>query len=115
MVVEKIEPRLLDEIRSVETSGQLEYRIPVIIQLDRGQVARSDSSAEKGYEAVEEQVRSQQQLVRQHLADLGAGGVRQITLANALETELTPAQIRAVSSDAQVKRIVLNREDRVAI
>ena len=113
MPSEKIEGRLLEEIRQFELAGQPDRRIPVLIQVevepwDTPQEGRLD------YAQLEGRVRSQQGPVRQRLAELGVTTeIRPLILSNSLEARLTPAQIRQMGQHQDVRLIILNREEQV--
>ncbi len=114
MANEKIEPRLLEEIRRVETAGQPDRRIPVIIEHVRQISIEREEGRRMEYGALEERMRAEQQGIRKRLSELGVtNDVRQMALANALEVRLTPAQIKEMAGHSDVRLIILNREEQV--
>lgn len=111
---EKIEPRLLEEIRRVETAGQPDRKIPVIIEHVRQIGGIGEEGKRIDYNALEQRVRGEQEDIRKRLFELGVtDDVQQMSLANALEVRLTPAQIKEIAAHSDVKLIVLNREEQV--
>ena len=111
---EKIEPRLLAEIREAESSARPQRRLSVIIAHATGP-ADADRDRRLDYAELEARVRAEQQGLRRRLLELGVdgGAMRQITLAHALEASLTPAQILDVAERSDVRSIVWNREQQV--
>jgi len=109
----KIEPRLLQEIARLESLGQQDFKVPILIQLahDLGPLARREAPLDEAEEARLQASR------RDLLARLGAMGVgddlNRLELANALETHLTAPQIREIAAYSDVKSIIWNREERV--
>ena len=106
----KIEPRLRDEMRRVE-KGSPGGRIAVLVQIS----AEEPTAEVTSYEALGKRVRAGVEAIQSRLKQLGFDGeLHENVLAGSLETELTGAQIEAVSELADVKRVVLNRVDNVA-
>ncbi len=111
---DKIEPRLLKEISRLETAGQPDLRISVLLELVHElDPLRREGTAEVD-KATEGRLRVERRNLLERLARMAAGKVPlQLELANALEMQLTPAQIRQVAAHPDVKRIIWNREERV--
>lgn len=110
---EKIEPRLLREIARLESVGQLDLKIPILIQLvhDLGPLAQREAPLD---EAEEARLQVSHRDLLNRLAEMGVGDdLQRLELANALETHLTPAQIHEIASHPDVKRIIWNREELV--
>jgi hypothetical protein len=108
MALDKIEPRLLDELHRIESQGPGDQQVPVVIQVEGRDSMPSD------YAKMEAEVDRRMQGVKGRLLELGVQGpIRLLVLSNAIEASLTPSQIRAIGDREDVKRIVLNRADRV--
>ena len=111
---QKIEPRLAQEIERVESAGQPERAIPVIIEHVQALTIPTGGSARGQLAALDRQVSHLQAGIVARLSELGSTGeLHQATLANALSTSLTPAQIRQIAAHGDVKLIRLNREEQV--
>lgn len=111
---ETIEPRLLREMARLESTGQQDCKIPILVQLahDLGPLAPREAARFDKAEEVLLQASRRDLLNR--LATMGVGDdLHRLELANALETHLTSAQIREIATHQDVKRIVWNREERV--
>ena len=107
-----IEAKLLEEVERLEAAGQSEQGIPVVIaHVGGGETAEGGP---RNYDKLVEQVQATLQGIRDRLSELGVtGAVEQITLSNALEATLTPTQIRRIAKHGDIKRIILNREEKV--
>jgi DNA-binding NtrC family response regulator len=104
MVGGKLDRRLLEEMTRVEAAGG-DRPIPVVLQC----LAPAPGT---GLESGEEKLRVTFQQLRDRLTELGAVGlVREIPHSNALEAQLTPAQIYAAAAHPVVGRVVLSRRD----
>lgn len=113
MTEAKIDPRLREEMERAEAAGDAARPISVVIA-HAGTTSGAQEVSGLDYAALERRVQAAHRGLRARLAELGAAAeVRQITLANALEARLTPAQIRAIADHPDVGTIVLNREERV--
>ncbi len=113
MCEDDIEPRLREEIQRAEAGKRPDEAIAVIIKKagDISEVVDGDTDMQ----ALDKRVWAAQQGLRDRLAELGVTDVRQITLSNALEVALAPAQIREMARHPEVEQILFDREDRVAI
>jgi len=111
VIGQKIEPRLLEELRRLEAAGHVRDSIPVIIQINpesRWQEAAT-------YEGLRQRLRENREVILDRLARSGfSDRIRENVLAGSLETQLTRDQITAVAELAPVKRVILNRADQVA-
>ena len=109
----KIEPRLLQEIARLESLGQRDLRIPILIQLahDLGPLARRTAPLD---EAEDARLQASRRDLLARLGEMGVGDdFNRLELANALETHLTVPQIREIAAHPDVKSIIWNREERV--
>ena len=106
-----LEPRLHEELERLANEGRLDEPVAVIIK----NVGDVDAQLGEGgaIQELEARVRQVQQRVRARLGELGVANVRQITLSNALETVLTPSQIREIAQHDDVEEILFDREDQV--
>jgi len=111
MSTQKIDDKLRNEIERLERSGGPAQRLPVIIEhgVSGGPPREGDRKA------LEEQVRTAQQPLLKRLADMGISDVQQMTLANAVSAELSPAQIREIAAEPAVKRVIWNIAERVTL
>lgn len=106
----KIEPRLRQEIRRLEQEGRASEPISVLVQI------AADAGEASTYAALEKQLRASLGAIRDRLAEAGfQGAIHENALAGSLELALSSGQIAAVSGVAEVKRVILNRVDNVAI
>ena len=106
---DKIDPRLSRELARLDSAGQADLKVPILIQLahDLGPLAptRLDQATEAHMHA------SRRDLLNR-LAAMGVGDdLGRLELANALETHLTSSQIREIASHPDVKHIIWNREE----
>jgi hypothetical protein len=109
---DKIDPKLRAEMDRIERTGESDRTIPIIIE--HASDRRVADEAEAGdLSALDERVRAGQSALRARLSKMGAKDVQQMTLANAIAARLTPAQIRELASDRDVKRILWNAAERV--
>lgn len=114
MAEPKIDPRLAEELRRLELTGEQARTIPVIIEHAVGIVPGSDEDPVRELDRIQEAVRQSQQGIVARLSELGAGeGVEQATLANSLAARLTPPQIADIAGRSDVKIIRLDRADYV--
>jgi hypothetical protein len=111
---EKIEPRLLKELARLESAGQNNLAIPVLIQFahDLGPLAPQvrqgqDEASESPAEA------SRRDLLHRLAVMAGGQNLQYLVLANAVETRLMAAQIREIAAHPDVKLVLWNREERV--
>ena len=107
-----IEAKLLEEVERLEAEGQSEQAIPVVI----AHIGCSETAegGPQSYDKLVEQAQATLQGIRDRLTELGVTGtVEQITLSTALGATLTPTQIRRIAKRGDVKRIILNREEKV--
>jgi hypothetical protein len=106
----KIEPRLRSEMRRLEEAGRASEPISILLQIATG---ADDAST---YAVLEERLRASVAVIQEHLKQSGFNGpIHENALAGSLELALTVDQITAVSRLAEVKRVILNRVDKVAI
>lgn len=113
--IDTIEPRLLKELARLESAGQKDLAIPVIIQSarDLGPLPRQDAEGRDHASQPPAQAHGRQDLL-QRLAAMGAvQNLQYLALANSIETRLTAAQIREIATHPDVKLILWNREERV--
>lgn len=107
----KIESRLAGEMQRAEEAGQMDQRIPVLIQITGAEHPQPSNFAD-----LERQVASRQRSVRELLMTLVAPGeVHALILSNSLETSLTPGQILRIAAHEDVRSIVWNRAEQVAM
>ena len=109
----KIEPRLLQEMARLESLGQQDLRIPILIQLahDLGPLARRKARLSESEEA---RLQASRRDLLERLAEMGVGeDIHRLELANALEMHLTGPQIREIAPHPDVRSIIWNREERV--
>jgi hypothetical protein len=109
---DKIEPRLLAELARMESAKQQDSRVAVIIQHLRelGPLAPKEGSDSDG--ASEARAKADRRDLLDRLAQMGASqDLRRLELANAIETHLTPAQIREIAAHPDVKHIIWNRDE----
>ena len=104
-----IDPNLAEEIRRVQAAGDPRRRNPVLVEL--GQPAEAPPGGQMG--DLERQARESQAGVVEHLSRLGASGVRQSVLANAVGVELTPAEIAEIAQREDVRMIRFDRAEQV--
>jgi hypothetical protein len=109
---DKIDPKLKAEMDRVERSGEPNRTLPIIIEHTSDRRIADDGEA-GDLSALDERVRAGQSALRARLTKMGAQDVQQMTLANAISARLTPAQIRELASDRDVKRILWNVAERV--
>ena len=110
MTDDKLDPRLRDEVARAEHSGDLQRRLPVIIEL-LASGARGDQDETVPFD---DQEGPAERSLRQRLAGIGVSNVQRLPLANALVAEVTVKQLREIAADPSVKRIVSNASQRVA-
>lgn len=111
---DKIEPRLLKEIFRLESAGQRDVRIPVVIQHAQalGPLGREGEPALD--KASEDLALASRRDLLKRLGGMGTGqDIQRLELANAIETHLTAAQIREIAAHPDVKNIIWNREEHV--
>jgi hypothetical protein len=108
---DKIDRKLQAEMERLEKTGRSDQRLTVLIE-HAASIEPGGQGAE-GISAVEERIRAAQQKLRTRLTKMGAQQVRQMSLSNALVADLTPAQIREIASDGDVKRLLWNVPEKV--
>lgn len=112
MLHEKLEPLLQKELARADELGDPERTIPVLIEhVTAAEIEPGRREAGAQLDDLARRVRELQEGIVARLAELGAGEVKQATLANALSAGLTPAQILAVAERDDVKLIRLDREE----
>ena len=110
---DKIDPKLRAEIKRLEEAGRTDGRLSVIVEHTATVVAPADAQGAAGMSALDARVEEVQQGLRNRLTTLGIQGVRRVPLTNALAADLTPAQIREIAADAEVKRLLWNVAEKV--
>ena len=108
MESDKIQPALVDEMARLHAAGQRGVRLAVIVS-----ISGIDTGRLRDLGALEVEVQRSQAPTRQRLADMGITDYAPLTLANAIEVQLTSAQIQAIAAEPTVKAIVWNRMERV--
>ena len=111
---DKIDPSLAQELDRLAAKGQTDQRVPVIIEHVGPASVTGEGDPGTQLSELEQRVRELQSGILKQLRDLRVGGhPRQLTLANAVVAELTPAQVEAISAHSDVKRIRLARMEKV--
>ncbi len=109
---DKIEPRLQQEIGRLESVGHRDVPIAILIQCEGNPIATALKGG-RGEGSEPKAGVDPQNLLKRHAEIVGARDVRYLHLANAIETSLTPDQIREVAALPGVLRVIWNREERV--
>jgi hypothetical protein len=99
----KLEPRLQEQLKSVEALGETTRRLAVMIEVLSPDVIEPPID----YETMRERAEAVQKGVLDALAALGATQVRQLVLANGISAELTARQIREIAERPDVRLIHL--------
>jgi hypothetical protein len=97
----KLEPRLQEQLKSVEALGETTRRLPVLIEVLTPDVPEPATD----YETMRERAEAVQKGVVDALAALGATDVRQLVLANGISAQLTAREIREIADRPDVRLI----------
>jgi len=108
MDTDKIQPVLLDEMKRLREDGRPDARLRVVVS-----VKGTGEGRPRDLSALEHEARTAQADLRRRLDAMGVTDYASLTLANAIEVELTVDQIGDIAGEATVKAIVWNRLERV--
>jgi len=104
----KLEPRLQEQLRSVEALGETTRRLPVLIEVFSTDVLEPPMD----YERMKDRAETVQKGVVDALAGFGATHVRPLVLANGIGAQITPRQIREIANRPDVRMIHLTPLER---
>jgi hypothetical protein len=111
---DKIDPALAHELDRLTVNSPADRPLPVIIEHVEPASVTDEGDPGTQMSELEQRVRELQSGIREKLRDLGVGGTpRQLSLANAIATELTPSQAEEIATRSDVKRIHLARMENV--
>ncbi len=114
MTDNKIDSALARELDRLAAGGLSDRPVPVIIEHIEPATATGEGDPSVRMSDLEERVRELQSGILERLRDLGVSEApRQLTLANAVVTELTRNQVEEISAHPNVRRIHLSRQEKV--
>jgi hypothetical protein len=109
---QKLDARLLTELRLRVAQGDGEHLLPVLIE--RFPEARpSGRSANRSPVELAHHREAELSGIVARLKRLGARSVQTFVLSSAVSAQLTPSQVQELALDPEVRRIRLSRPERV--